>query len=204
MSDLNPCTALKCFHQVAELRTLKVATDFMGKALYNQHGYMKDCQARYRRKIKWGYVKQRGMLQQQQFSYAGDSHRLSPAYFSQHPRIQEDMISDPIIQRQAYCDTFFETRPGPSAPLPSRRRLQPRGPSPAAPSPSDQDVSVPLSPRISSPSLPQSLSLPSPPPPSPPSPSSPPLSPPPPSPPFVAATLSVCPHRHRCPRRRRD
>jgi hypothetical protein len=69
MSDLSPCTALKYLHQVAELITLKVAPDFMGEALYNQPGYMKDCQARYRRKIEWGYDKQRGMLLQLRFSY---------------------------------------------------------------------------------------------------------------------------------------
>jgi hypothetical protein len=47
MSDLNPCTALKYLHQVAELITLKVAPDFMGEVLYNQPGYIKDCQACY-------------------------------------------------------------------------------------------------------------------------------------------------------------
>jgi hypothetical protein len=82
MSDLNPWTALKYLHQVAELITLKVATDFMGKALYNQPGYMKDCQARYQRKIKWGYVKQRGMLQQQRFSYARFSYAVPCVFFS--------------------------------------------------------------------------------------------------------------------------
>jgi hypothetical protein len=70
MSDLNNCTSLKYLHQVAELKILKVATDFVGKALCNQPGYMKDRQARHRRKIKCGYVKQRGMLQQKRFNYA--------------------------------------------------------------------------------------------------------------------------------------
>jgi hypothetical protein len=51
MSDLNPCFALKYSHQVAEFITLTVPTDFMGEELYNQPGYMKDCQATLPKKI---------------------------------------------------------------------------------------------------------------------------------------------------------